>query len=291
MSILVDKTTGVLCQGFTGRQATFYSERAIAAGTRMLGGVVPGKGGSRHLGLPVFNSVKEGMSETDANASVIFVPPAHAGAAMIEAIEASMPLIVCVTERIPVLDMIRVRQALAGSQSTLVGPNCPGIVAPEECRIGIMPVESFMPGCVGIVSRSSTLTYEAVAQTTEVGLGQSTCIGIGADPVHGIGFVDAVKLFQADDATTGIVVIGEIGGSEEEQLASYLADNQSGKPIVGYIAGQHAPAGRRMGHAGAVIQNGKGTAVEKMNALSAAGVEISVSPVQIGRTMASALGK
>ncbi|MBX2882808.1 MAG: succinate--CoA ligase subunit alpha, partial [Granulosicoccus sp.] len=268
MSILVDKTTGVLCQGFTGRQATFYSERAIAAGTRMLGGVTPGKGGSRHLGLPVFDTVREGMDSTDATASVIFVPPAHAGAAMIEAIEASMPLIVCVTERIPVLDMIRVRQALAGSESVLVGPNCPGIVAPEQCRIGIMPVEVFTPGCIGIVSRSSTLTYEAVAQTTEVGLGQSTCVGIGADPVHGLGFVDAVKLFLNDDDTQGIVVVGEIGGSEEEQLASYLAETKPAKPIVGYIAGQHAPAGRRMGHAGAVIRNGQGTATEKMNALS-----------------------
>lgn len=289
MSILVDKTTGVLCQGFTGRQATFYSERAIAAGTRMLGGVTPGKGGSLHLGLPVYNSVQEGMAETHATASVIFVPPAQAAAAMIEAIEAAMPLIVCVTERIPVLDMVRVRQALAGSQSILVGPNCPGIVAPEQCRIGIMPVESFTPGCIGIVSRSSTLTYEAVAQTTEAGLGQSTCIGIGADPVHGMGFIDAVKLFMEDDDTRGIVVIGEIGGSEEEQLAKYLTDNTPAKPIVGYIAGQHAPAGRRMGHAGAVIQNGKGTAIEKMNALSAAGVNISASPVQIGRTMANAL--
>ncbi|MBX2825164.1 MAG: succinate--CoA ligase subunit alpha [Gammaproteobacteria bacterium] len=286
MSILIDKDTRVLCQGFTGRQATFYSERAIAAGTSMVGGVTPGKGGETHLGLPVFNRVAEAMEQTGANASVIFVPPAHALAAMLEAIEAGMPLIVCITERIPVLDMVRVKQALVDSSSVLIGPNCPGIVTPDQCRIGIMPVDIFKPGNIGVVSRSSTLTYEAVAQVSAQGLGQSTCIGIGADPVHGLGYVDALKRFLADEQTEGIVLIGEIGGDEEEQAAQFLAGQNASKPVVAYIAGHQAPEGRRMGHAGAVIQRGMGTAAGKSSVLAESGVVLARSPFEIGRRIA-----
>lgn len=289
MSILVDKTTRVLCQGFTGRQATFYSERAIAAGTNMVGGVTPGKGGRSHLGLPVFSTVAEARSGTQANASVIFVPPAQAAAAMIEAVEAEIPLIVCITERIPVQDMLKVRAALTGSGSTLVGPNCPGIVTPAQCRIGIMPADIFKPGRIGIVSRSSTLTYEAVAQTTAAGLGQSTCVGIGADPVHGIDFVECLQRFFDDPETEGIVLIGEIGGSAEEQAAAFLLENESPKPVVAYVAGQHAPEGRRMGHAGAIVQKTSGSAAHKIAALAQAGVLVEPSPTGIGTAMASAL--
>jgi len=289
MSILVDQNTGVICQGMTGKQASFYVERAIAAGTRMLAGVTPGKGGQQHLGLPVYDTVKEAMRATGANATVIFVPPAQAAAAILESIEAQMPLIVCITERMPVLDMIKVRKELLRSDSVLVGPNCPGVVTPDQCRIGIMPVDIFRPGSIGIVSRSSTLTYEAIAQTTSSGLGQSTCVGIGADPVRGLNFVDVMKLFMQDEQTAGVVMIGEIGGREEERVAEMLLDYPANKPIVAYIAGQHAPMGRRMGHAGAVIERGVGTAASKIDALSAAGVTISRSPVEIGSTMLQAL--
>lgn len=289
MSILVDRNTRVICQGMTGRQASFYVERAIAAGTRMLAGVTPGKGGQQHLGLPVFDSVKEAMNATGANATVIFVPPANAANAMMEAIAAELPLIVCITERTPVLDMLKVRNALLESKSILVGPNCPGIVTPNQCRIGIMPADIFKPGRIGIVSRSSTLTYEAVAQTTSSGLGQSTCVGIGADPVRGLSFADALKLFLQDGDTDGIVLIGEIGGREEEHAAEILQGQSVDKPVVAYIAGQHAPTGRRMGHAGAIIERGVGTVESKVQALQAAGVIISESPTEIGHTMQRAL--
>jgi len=290
MSILIDRSTRVICQGFTGKQATFFSERAIASGTQMVGGVTPGKGGTMHLGLPVFDTVADAMQQTGANASVVFVPPANAGAALHESIVAGMPLLVCITERIPVLDMARTRQALKTSKTRLVGPNCPGIVAPGQCRIGIMPTDIFKRGRVGIVSRSSTLTYEAIAQTTTSGLGQSTCIGIGADPIHGLGYVDVLKLFMEDDDTDGVVMIGEIGGVEEEQAATFLESQTINKPVVAYVAGRHAPEGRRMGHAGAIVQHGMGTAASKVEALQQAGVLISESPSAIGRTMAVALG-
>jgi len=289
VSILVDRNTGVICQGMTGKQATFYVERAIAMGTRMLAGVTPGKGGQQHLGLPVFDTVAQAVEATGANATVIFVPPAHAAAAMHEAIDAKLQLIVCITERMPIMDMIKVRKALLDSDSTLIGPNCPGVVTPDQCRIGIMPTDIFMPGSIGIVSRSSTLTYEAVLQTTNSGLGQSTCVGIGADPVRGLSFVDALQLFLQDDQTEGIVLIGEIGGREEERVAQLLQESPAQKPIVAYVAGQHAPMGRRMGHAGAIIERGVGTAKSKIEALRAAGVIISHSPVEIGRTMLQAV--
>ena len=289
MSILVDKNTKVICQGMTGQQGTFYSERAISAGTTVIGGVRPGKGGQRHLGLPIFDTVAEAMEKTGANATVIFVPPANAAAAIQEAIDAQIELIVCVTERIPVLDIVRVKRALENSKSRMIGPNSPGVITPRECQIGIMPVEVFKPGRIGIVSRSSTLTYEAVEQTTANNLGQTTCIGIGADPVQGMTFADALELFMADDKTEGIVLIGEIGGIAEEQAADYLKANKSTKPVVACIAGRYAPRGRRMGHAGAIIQHGSGSAEEKIEVLKSAGVQIAESPVEIGATMQSVM--
>ncbi len=289
MAILVDKNTRVICQGITGRQGTFYVENAIAAGTNMVGGVRPGKGGQQHLGLPVFDSVQDAREQTGANASVVFVPPNHAAEAIEEAIEAGIELVVCVTERIPVLDTLRVKARLKHSGTRLIGPNCPGIVTPGECKIGIMPTRIFRRGKVGIVSRAGTLTYEAVEQTTQSGLGQSTCVGIGADPIQGTTFTDCLELFGKDDETEGIVLIGEIGGSSEEEAAAFLHDNPIGKPVVAYIAGQHAPEGRRMGHAGAIVQDGRGDAESKIRALQEAGVEIARSPMDIGATIANAL--
>ena len=291
MSILVDKTTKVICQGITGHQGTFYTEHALSSGTLMVGGVRPGKGGQRHLGLPVFNTVREAVSETGADATVIFVPPRHAAASISEAIEAEIRLIVCVTERIPVLDMVEVKLALGDSDSLLIGPNCPGIITPGECCIGIMPQEIFRKGKIGIVSRTGTLTYEAIAQTTAHNLGQSTCIGIGADPVHGLRFTDAIELFMQDPETKGVVLIGEIGGSEEEDAADYVRANKPAKPLVAYVAGRFAPAGRRMGHASAIIQHGSGGADEKLEAMASAGIHIADSPVTIWATMASVLAK
>jgi succinyl-CoA synthetase alpha subunit len=289
MSILVNKSTRVICQGLTGKQGTFYAEKAIVAGTQMVGGVTPGKGGQQHLGLPVFDSVAEARAATEANASVVFVPPSHAAAAIEEAIDAGMELVVCVTERIPVLDTLRVKARLRESNTRLIGPNCPGIVTPDECRIGIMSTSIFKRGRVGIVSRAGTLTYEAVDQTTQIGLGQSTCVGIGADPVQGTSFIDCLELFADDGETEGIVLIGEIGGSSEEQAAAWLEANPMKKPVVAYIAGQYAPEGRRMGHAGAIIEGGKGDAESKIRALQDAGVEIARSPMDIGATIKAAL--
>ena len=290
MSILVDKNTKVLCQGITGHQASFYVERAISFGTRMVAGVRPGKGGSSHLGLPVFDSVQLARRETGANASVLFVPKANAADAIIEAIEAQIPFIVCITEHIPVLDMLRVVHALKGSHSKLLGPNTPGIITPGECRIGIMPGDIFRRGNVGIISRASTLTYEAIAQTTEAGLGQSTCVGIGGDPLHGLGFSECLELFKHDDETEAVVLIGEIGGSEEEQAAEYLSQTAYGKPVIAYIAGTSAPDNTRMGHASAIIQNGSGTATEKRRALAEVGVQVVDSPVSLGESVVRALG-
>ena len=289
MSILVNRATKVICQGVTGQQGTFYTEQVLSGNTQMVGGVRPGKGGTRHLGLPVFDTVAQARAETGADASVIFVPPPQAGAAILEAIEADLALIVCVTERIPVLDMVKVKHALQGSTVRLIGPNCPGIITPGECCIGIMPQEIFQRGQIGIVSRTGTLTYEAVGQTTSHNLGQSTCIGIGADPVHGMSFSDCLELFMRDAETAGVVLIGEIGGREEEDAADYVRANKNNKPIVAYVAGRFAPAGRRMGHAGAIIQHGGGGADEKLEALRSAGVHIADSPVNIGATMAKVL--
>jgi len=289
MAILVNSNTRLICQGFTGKQASFYGERAIAAGTQVVGGVSPGKGGRLHLGLPVFDTVAQAMAETDANATVVLVPPAHAASAILEAIDAKVPLIVCITERIPVLDMVRVRSALANSSCILVGPNCPGVVTPGECKVGIMPLEIFKPGRIGIVSRSSTLTYEAVMQTTQNDLGQSTCIGIGADPVGGLSFVDVLELFDQDNATDGVVLIGEIGGSAEERVAEFLRNRQYRIPIVAYIAGEFAPLDKRMGHAGAIQQVGVGTAATKKELLESSGVLIANTPFDIGKTMFTAI--
>jgi len=288
MSILVNKNTKVICQGFTGKQGTFHSEQAVAYGTKMVGGVTPGKGGQMHLNLPVFNTVRDAVRETAADASVIYVPPAYAADSILEACDAGIALIICITEGIPVLDMLNVKAALKANGARLVGPNCPGVITPDECKIGIMPGSIHLRGKVGIVSRSGTLTYEAVHQTTALGLGQSTCVGIGGDPIRGMNFVECLELFEADPETEAIIMVGEIGGSDEEAAAEYIKSHVS-KPVAGYIAGQTAPKGKRMGHAGAIISGGSGKAEDKILALQNAGVVVASSPAGLGEAVQAAI--
>ena len=291
MAVLIDENTKVICQGLTGSQGTFHSEQAIAYGTKMVGGVTPGKGGTTHIDLPVFNTVADAKNETGANASVIYVPPPFAGDAILEAVDAEIELIVCITEGIPVMDMMKVKRALEGSASKLIGPNCPGVITPDACKIGIMPGHIHRRGSVGIVSRSGKLTYEAVGQTTADGIGQSTCIGIGGDPIKGFEFIDALDLFLNDDETESIIMIGEIGGSAEEDAAEFLKNHAVKKPTAGFIAGRTAPPGRRMGHAGAIISGGKGGAEDKIAAMSAAGIVMADSPATLGEAVLKAMGQ